>query len=286
MKINNIRPEKHKYLQIISTIANTPKSLYYSGTLPESRIPTVALIGSRKPTPYGREVAHRLGFELAQKGVIVLSGLALGIDGIAHRGALEAGGVTIAVLGNGLPNIYPSRHHTLGKQIVESGGAILSEYDPGTPAMAHQFLERNRIVSGLSDAIVIVEAAQRSGTLNTATHALSQGKEVFVVPGNITSPLSAGCNALIKQGAHPLTCTEDILEVIAPRLIEARQIQLTVGDNEHENKIISLLQEGLRDGDILQAKSTLEASVFSQTLTMLEIKGIIRALGANQWFLR
>ena len=286
MKINDVTPDQHDYLQMITTIAKSPKSLYFIGKLPPQRRTTVAIIGTRKPTAYGREVAHKLSFELARRGIIVLSGLALGIDSIAHRGALEASGTTIAVLGNGLPDIHPKSHRALGKEIVEKGGAILSEYPPGLPAMAHQFLERNRIVSGLSDAIVIVEAAKRSGTLNTATHALAQGREVFVVPGNITSPLSAGCNALIKQGALPVTCTEDILEVIAPQLQKITPEQFVVGDNPKEVTIIALLKKGIRDGNTLQEKSALEASEFNQVLTMLEIKGIIRALGANQWTLK
>jgi DNA processing protein len=285
MKINNVSPDEQKYLQIISSIAKPPKSLYFIGELPEQRSTSVAIIGTRKPTTYGREVAHRLSFELAQKGVFIISGLALGIDSIAHRAVLEAKGRTIAVLGNGLPHIYPSSHQRLGEEIIANGGVIISEYDPGTPAYASNFLERNRLVSGLADAIVIIEAAKRSGTLNTAAHALAQGREVFVVPGNITSPLSAGCNALIKQGAHPVTCTEDILEVIAPQL-ETKPEQQALGDTLEEQKIITLLKEGFRDGALLQEKSTLDASVFNQTLTMLEIKGVVRGLGANQWTFR
>src|SRR5207253_2218315 len=153
--------------------------------------------------------------------------------GIAHRAALEAGGTTIAVLANGLPQIYPATHKDLADQIVQAGGAIVSEYDPETSALSYQFLQRNRIVSGLSDAIIITEAAARSGTLNTAMHALEQGKEVFVVPGNITSPLSAGCNTLLKQGARVATSAEDILEIIAPELLQA-QTSLALGNSPLE----------------------------------------------------
>ena len=139
-----------------------------------------------------------LAFDLAKKGVTIVSGLALGIDGIAHAAALEAGGTTIAVLANSVDTVYPASHRSLGEAIIEHGGALISEYEPPRPAREFQFLARNRIVSGLSDAVIIIEAAARSGTLATATHALAQGREVFVVPGNITSPLSMGCNTLLK----------------------------------------------------------------------------------------
>ncbi len=284
MKINRIDSDKHKYLQIADCIAKKPKTLYYRGTLPTTRLPSVAIVGTRKPTAYGREVAHQLAYELAQSGVVIISGLALGIDGIAHRGALEAGGTTLAILANSVDRIYPRSHQALGEQILSQGGAIISEYEPPTDARIYQFLERNRIVSGLADAIVIIEAAARSGTLNTAAHALEQGKELFAVPGNITSPLSAGCNHLIKQGAQPATSAKDILEVICPDL-QLHQTSLPLSTSPLETKLITLLQEGLRDGDQLQQASGVSATEFSQALTMMEINGLIRALGGNQWTL-
>jgi len=285
MKINTISPDKHNYLQIITSIAKPPKSLDIIGNLPNTRITSVAIVGTRKPTPYGKEVGHMLAYELAKRGIIIISGLAFGIDAIAHKGALEAGGTTLAVLANGLPGIYPASHKALASQIIEGNGAILSEYEQGTDARPYQFLERNRIVSGLSDALIIIEAAARSGTLNTATHALEQGREIFVVPGNITSPLSAGCNSLSKQGAHPVTCVEDILEVIAPNLLQPQSV-LPLGTTPQETTLIQLLQQGIRDGDALQQASGLTVPEFSQTLTMLEINGIVRGLGGNQWTLR
>ena len=284
MKINTIVPDKHKYLQILTTIAKPPKSLDIIGILPENRTTSVAIVGTRKPSPYGREVAYKFAYELAKKGIVVVSGLALGIDAIAHRGALEAGGTTLAVLANGLSHIRPSSNTELARQILQHRGAIISEYEPETGVRIYQLLERNRIVSGLSDAIVIVEAAARSGTLNTAAHALEQGKEVFVVPGNITSPLSTGCNNLLKQGAHPATCVEDILEVIAPNLLQT-QVTLALGSTPAETTLIQLLQTGLRDGEDLQAAAKLSAADYSQALTMLELNGVVRSLGGNQWTL-
>jgi len=285
MKINSISPQNHKYLQIINTIAKSPKKLYFIGKLPEQRIASVAIVGARKPTAYGNEVAHQLAYNLAKHGVIIISGLALGIDGIVHRAALEANGTTLAILANSVDYIYPATHKNLAKNILENNGAIISEYKPPTTARLFRFLERNRIVSGLSDAVIVIEAAIRSGTLSTVTHALEQGKEVFVVPGNITSPLSVGCNNLIKQGAHPVTCAEDVLEIIAPDLLKS-QTTLIFGSNPSESKIIELLQSGIRDGDELQIMSGLAVSDFSTTITMMEISGTIRALGGNQWTLR
>ena len=285
MKINRTTPDKHKYLSPLVHIAQPPKAIFYSGTLPEQRRPTVAIVGTRRPSRYGQEVTHLFASELARQGVVIVSGLALGVDAIAHRAALEANGTTIAVLGNGLPTIYPASHRQLGYDIMDRGGAILSEYEPETPARNYRFLERNRIVSGIADAILITEAAARSGTLNTTMHALEQGKEVFVVPGNITSPLSAGCNTLLRQGAAPATSVEDILSIIAPDTI-TDQPRLPLGTTAEETTIIQLIQSGIRDGDELQQASGIEASLFSTTLTMLELAGVIRPLGSNQWTLR
>lgn len=284
-KINTMSPQDNNFLQIIESIALMPKKLYYIGTLPAERVPTVAIVGTRKPTKYGHEVTHKLAFELASRGFIIVSGMALGVDAIAHRAALEARGITIAVQANGLDRLYPATNRQLGEDIITQGGAVLSEYEPEVAARDFQFLERNRIVSGLSDAVIITEASARSGTLNTARHALEQGKEVFVVPGNITSPLSAGCNALLRQGATPITQVEDIIEVIAPHLLQP-QTQLALGDNPLQSRIIELLQSGLRDGDQIHAATAVSVSEFSTELTMMELTGVIRSLGANQWTLR
>lgn len=285
MKINRTTPDKHKYLHFLKEIDKAPKTIFFTGTLPTTHIPSVAIVGTRKPTMYGKEVAYKLAFELSQKGVVVISGLALGIDSIAHRGALDAGGTTIAVLANSVDQIYPRSHKSIAEQIIANRGAILSEYEPPTNPRDFQFLARNRIISDLSDAVVVIEAAARSGTLNTVSHAIEQGKEVFVVPGNITSPLSVGCNTLLKQGAQPVTRTEDILEVIAPQILPS-QTSLPLGTTPLESKIIQLIQSGIRDGDTLQQESGVSAAEFGQALTMLEINGTIRPLGGNQWALR
>lgn len=286
MNINKIAPDKHKYLQITSFIDKPPVTLYYCGILPESRVPTVAIVGTRKPTAYGKEVTHRLAYDLAQQGIIIVSGLALGVDGLAHQAALEAGGTTLAVLPCGLPKIYPARHRDLAAAIVAKGGALITEYTSDDEiSYQSNFLERNRIVAGLADAVLITEAAARSGTLNTAAHALAQGKEVFVVPGNITSPMSSGCNALIKQGAHVALSADDIIQVIAPELLR-QQSTLPLGSTPAEIAILQQLKDGVRDGDEIQRNTELSAVEITTALTMLELSGAIRALGGNQWTIR
>lgn len=285
MKINQISPAEHPYTEELQHHPNPPSKLFYRGELPSSRIPTVAIVGTRKPTIYGREIAKKIANEVASRGGIVVSGMALGIDGIAHNAAIEAGGITLAVLANGVDKLYPTSHRGLGEKILKTGGAILSEYEPGIPALPYRFLERNRIVSGLADAVVVVEAAARSGTLSTASHALNQGKEVFAVPGNITSPLSAGCNKLIKQGAQPLTEIQDLIDFLFPKQQTNKQISLLKGDTQAENKILELLASGITNGEELLKKSSLNTSDFNQAITMLEIKDLISG-DANNWNLK
>lgn len=289
MEINRIRPDEHNFTQRLASIANPPKSLCFMGNLPDSGAPVVAIVGSRKPSTYGREVTEQLAGDLATAGCIIVSGLALGIDGIAQKAALEAGGTVIGVIPNELPDISPQTNYRLAMNIIEKGGAILSEWQKGDGKVVNRwsFLERNRLVSGLADAVIITEAAERSGTLNTAAHALSQGRDVFAVPGNITSPLSAGCNALLKQGAYPVTEAKDVLHIIAPeQLKKPDQNQLPLGSSPEETIIINLIASGVRSGDQLQQQSGLSASNFSTTLTMLEINGVIKPLGANNWMLK
>ncbi len=267
MNYNTIIPDKHTFLQGLANIAKVPERLYFRGELPPERIPTVAIVGTRKPTAYGREVTYTFAYELARKGVVIISGLAFGIDAIAHRAALDANGITIAVLGNGIDAIYPYSHRKLGEEIISAGGAIISEYPAGFPAQKYTFLQRNRLISGLADVVIVPEAAARSGSLNTVNHALEQGKDVFAVPGNITSSMSAGCNAIIKQGAIPLTDINDL------------PFDLSIG---FDSVIIELIKNGIQDNDTLLKQSGMEPSDFLQQLTLLEIDGAIH-LHDGKW---
>jgi len=283
MEINYVSLGSNDYLCILGQLAHPPKGLYYIGTLPKLRLPSVAIVGSRKPTSYGKEATFELAYNLAKQGVVVISGLAYGIDAIAHRAALDAGGITIAVLANGLDTIYPASHRRLAEEIIVKGGALVSEYPIGVSARDYQFLARNRIVSGLSDAVVVTEAAARSGTLSTVTHALDQNREVFAVPGNITSTLSVGPNLLLQQGAHVALSSSDILNVIAPTLETQRQTTLPLNLSPQETTLFTLIQSGVGTEEALLAQSNLQYSDYAQALTMLEIAGAIRRTPGNQW---
>lgn len=250
--------------------------------------PRVAIVGSRKVSTYGEAVTAKLASELAAHGVVIVSGLAIGVDGIAHRAALQAGGLCIAVLPGPLDSIHPRSHYNLSQQILEHGGALVSEYPEGTVTYKTNFVARNRIVAGLSDGLLITEAAERSGTLHTANFAMEQGVDVYAVPGNITSQTSVGTNNLIKSCAIPVTETADVLQGIGittpPRKGEA--LHRLRGSNSDEQQLLNLLEEGVFDGNQLLNKSGFSVEQFNHHLTMLEITAKVRPLGANQWGLR
>lgn len=270
---------------ILRQIPDPPKILFVMGDLPSLlENPRLAVIGSRKVSPYGKAVTASLTEAVARQGVVIVSGLALGVDGLAHQAALNAPGRTIAVLPSGLDQVYPSTHYHLAQRILKQGGALITEYPEGSEPYKLNFIARNRLVSGLSDGVLITEAAAKSGTMHTASFALDQGKAVMAVPGNITSPLSEGTNNLIKSGASPVTTPQDIFAALK---IEVSKEQLEiVADNEAEYIILSLLKNGLTDSSELQARSQLKPAVFNQTLTMLEITNRIKPLGANHWALK
>ena len=203
----------------LTNISDPPERLYVRGTLPPNDSPTVAIVGTRKATREGRETARAFARDLAGRGAVIVSGLALGIDAAAHEGALDAHGKTIAVLGGGVDTIYPPSHESLGRRIVESG-AIVSEYPAGTPCYPNQFLARNRLISGLADAVVIMEAPITSGALATARHAANQGREVFVMPGPAGHPHYEGSHMLIREGARLIRNAKDLLEDM-PSLAES-----------------------------------------------------------------
>lgn len=283
MKINSVSISDPCFQGRLEPIPNPPETLFSVGNVAIT-VPAVAIVGTRKPTAYGKAITLELAEKLAKKGVLIVSGLALGVDGLAHQGALNVGGRTIGVLANGLDTIYPASHRQLALDIIKKDGGLLSEYAPGTPSMAHQFLERNRLVSALADAVIVTEAAAKSGTMNTVMHALSQGKDVYAVPGNITSPMSAGCNKLIEQGAVPIADIDAFVASFVP-LGENVTRPLLLAETPEEQSILDLLQSGIADGDELQHKSNLDPVAFSTALTMLELRGIIRPVGANHWSL-
>ena len=213
-KVTNRNDED--YPERLKNIPDPPENLYYRGRLPKRREPAVAIVGSRGPTAYGISMAEYFAQALASEGVGIISGMALGIDAAAHRGALKAeGGKTYAVLGTGINICYPARNFDIYDALVtgERGG-ILSEYNPDEPALSWHFPVRNLIISGLSDAVLVIEAREKSGSLITADQALEQGRDVLAVPGRITDPLSRGCNRLISSGAAIVTSPEDVMQIL------------------------------------------------------------------------
>ena len=202
-----------KYPKKLKEIYGAPPILYYKGTnIFNADTPSIAIVGSRKATPYGMSTAATLAKELSECGINIISGLATGIDASAHRSCISAGGVTGAVLGCGIDVVYPASNKELYIQIEQSGGMILTEFSPGTASVSTNFPQRNRIISGICDGVIVVEAAASSGSLITANYALEQGRDVYAVPGNITSAQSVGTNTLIRQGARLVTCGKDVIE--------------------------------------------------------------------------
>jgi DNA processing protein len=200
-----------RYPISLASIHDPPATLWARGCLDALTLPAVAIVGSRSASPYALEVARRLGADLARRGIAIVSGMARGVDAAAHRGALEGGGTTIAVFGCGVDVIYPREHHALAERICECG-ALVSEFPPATPPLKAHFPQRNRIISGLSLAVVIAEAAERSGSLITADFALEQGRAVLAVPGNVLGGRNYGAHALLRDGAKLVECADDILE--------------------------------------------------------------------------
>lgn len=211
MPHKTLRLEEAEYPPLLREIPNPPQTLYLSGSL-ESEHPLIAIVGTRKATDKGKGTAFRFAEELVSRGFGVVSGLALGIDTAAHEGALGKRGYTVAVLGSAIDDIYPPENESLAKRILDTGGVIISEYSPGTPIQKHQFIERNRIISALSLAIIVIEAPIHSGALVTARTGAEQGKDVFVVPGPIGDPNFEGSHKLIRDGAILVGSIEDVLE--------------------------------------------------------------------------
>jgi DNA processing protein len=264
------------YPENLRQIEHPPPVLYIHGQINVYDALAVALVGTRRASAYGREVAHTLATELARNAVTVVSGLALGIDAMAHRAALDAGGRTIAVLGSGVDQVYPLQHRQLAKDIV-ANGALVSEYPLGTRPEANNFPPRNRIISGLSRAVAIIEAGQRSGALITATFAADQGREVFAVPGNILSPGSAGCNELIRQGATPLLATRDLLEYLDLTQFSAQQmVRQLVPPDPLEAQVLKQLSSDPLHIDDLVRQVAIPAPQVSSLLVMMELKGLVR----------
>lgn len=270
-----LRPSDALFPERLRAIFDPPPALYLRGAGETELLGrrSVAVVGARSCSPYGGQVARMIGRELAAVGLVVVSGLARGIDGDAHRGALESGGLTVGVLGCGIDRDYPASHAQLSRRIEEQG-LVVSEYEPGIEPAPWRFPARNRIIAGLCEAVVVVEARERSGALITADFAVDEGRDVFAVPGEITSALSAGTNALLKLGAAPLTSAQDVLDALG---IEQTRPKKPVDVSPAAAQLLELVRDTPSAADELAARGTLDAGAVSVALTELELAGLVAA---------
>ncbi len=273
---NNIRvinSDDKDFPQKLLNIKQVPESLYCIGNTDLLQMTAVAVVGARKCSEYGRQVALKIGKLLAQNGLVTVSGMADGIDGYAHQGALMAGGKTIAVLGSGVDVCYPHVNRSLYKKIC-SEGLVVSEFKPGTEPLPYRFPMRNRIISGLAEVVVVVEAKSGSGSLITAVYAAEQGRDVIAVPGNISSPMSLGCNKLIADGAAIMTSPDDILRMIniEPKLINDEILNL---GNDERMVFEFIRQKGEVSMDYLCANLNKDTSFMTGLVTTMEMKGLL-----------
>lgn len=279
-----LRLDDARYPPLLRQIAYPPPLLFVHGDPDCLRAPQLAIVGTRNPTPPGRETAHRFAAHLAEGGLVITSGLALGIDAAAHQGALT-GGRTVAVMGTSLDQVYPARHRDLAHAIAERG-ALVSELPIGTPALAENFPRRNRLISGLALGVLVVEAALQSGSLITARLALDQGREVFAIPGSIHNPLAKGCHALIRQGAKLVETANDILEELGslaaagagePATLASATATPDALDDDYR-RLLAALGDEPAGVDPLVERCGLTAEVVSSMLLILELEGYVAAV--------
>lgn len=274
------------YPRRLRELDQAPPVLFVRGSLLPEDDWAVAIVGTRQVTSYGRQVAAELASFLARNGLTVVSGLARGVDAVAHQAALEAGGRTLAVMAHGLDRVYPPEHRRLAEQICAQG-ALLSDYAVGTPPDSANFPPRNRIISGLSLAVVVIEAGQRSGALITAGFAAEQGRDVFAVPGNIHAPQSAGTNFLIQRGAHPLLRFEDLLDILNLEMMSAHQhAAAALPADPTEARLYGFLSQEPLHLNELGAQAGLPIEQVSAALALMELKGLVRQVGGMSYVAR
>jgi DNA processing protein len=267
----------------LKEIDQPPPVLFVRGSINVEDDWAVSVVGTRRVTPYGRQVASEIARYLAQNGVTVVSGLARGVDAIAHQTAMQAGGRTLAILGSGVDTIYPPEHRKLAEDISRQG-AVISDYPLGTQPESRNFPPRNRIIAGLSLATIVVEAGETSGALITAEFAVEQGRDVFAVPGSILTPQSEGTNRLIEQGARPLLRMSEILESLKLEQIPEKQAsRKAIAASPEENRLLSCLTQDPRHIDEICALSGLPIQAVSATLTMMELKGLVTQVGGMNY---
>lgn len=271
------------YPQILLNTHDPPILLYALGDLNVLQHDAIAVVGSRNATPQGIKNAQNFSAEFARQGLVVVSGLALGIDGAAHAGALEAQGMTVAVIGTGADIVYPSRHRALAHRIVDNGGLILSEFPLGMPALPHQFPRRNRIISGLSRGVMVVEAAVNSGSLITARLAAEQGREVFAIPGSIHSPQARGCHKLIKQGAKLVESADDVMTELQWNISSSASVSLDTSASESQDVWLNAVGYDPFTLDELMQRSGAPVAELNARLLDWELEGKISVLPGGRW---
>jgi DNA processing protein len=275
--------EDAKYPRRLKEIDQPPPVLYLRGELSEEDQWCVAVVGTRRVTAYGRQVTEEIVATLVRAGLVIASGLARGVDAIAHQTALNNDGRTLAVLGSGVDQIYPPEHKNLAAQIIQHG-ALVSDYPPGTAPEAYNFPPRNRIISGLAQAVAIIEAGEKSGALITAAFAAEQGRPVFAAPGQIHAPQSKGTNILIREGAHILLDAQDILEMLNLKQIgQQRVARVTLPTDTTEAQLYALLGHEPLYIDEIHQQSNLPVEKVSAALTLMELKGMVRQVGAMRY---
>ena len=275
--------DDHGYPRRLKEVDQPPPVLYLRGAILEEDQWAVAMVGTRRVTKYGRQTTQELAGALARNGITVVSGLARGVDGIAHQACLDNGGRTLAVLGCGVDRIYPPEHRRLAERIL-ANGALISDYPPGTPPEAANFPPRNRIISGLSQAVVVVEAGRKSGALITAAFAAEQGREVFAVPGNIYAPQSKGTNLLIQEGAQILLNIDSVMESLnLGQVEEHRTARAVLPSDAVEARLYELLGREPLHVDDIRNLTGLPIEKVSATLTLMELKGMVRQIGSMNY---
>jgi len=276
--------ESADYPALLRQIPAAPPVLFVRGAFAPVDDWAVAVVGTRRLSAYGRLVTHELATALARNGITIVSGLARGIDGVAHRAALEADGRTIAVMGCGIDRVYPPEHRDLAHAIVDGHGALVTDFPLSTEPSSINFPARNRLISGLALGVLVIEAGERSGALITARFALEQDRDVFAVPGNINSPVSAGTNRLIQQGAKLVTRIEDILEELNLRMVTEQQAaQAVLPDSAEEAALLSQLSSQPLHVDELGRLTGMPSYLVSSTLTLMELKGMVQQVGAMNY---
>jgi len=283
LNVQVITWEDEGYPHLLKEIDQPPPVLYVCGSLVTEDEWAVAIVGTRKVTAYGRQVAEDVASTLARNGVTIVSGMARGVDSIAHQAALNAGGRTLAVLGSGVDRVYPPENRKLAAQIMEQG-ALVSDYALGTPPDGINFPPRNRIISGLSMAVIVVEAGETSGALITASFAAEQGRDVFAVPGNINAPQSKGTNRLIRDGAQPLLSPQDVLETLNLTMVTEHQaVRVALPTDPVESKLYKLLSHEPKHVDEIRLQANMPIETVSATLVMMELKGMVRQVGGMSY---